>query len=123
MDEAFHFGHLAVGEDADVLVLCRIHHLRGEDARRAVERREGFVKLCHLATDGGILFDDVDRKARIRDVESGLDARDAAADDQRALGNGRFPGGEGSVEMHLGDCRLAEDDRLFGADGHILMHP
>ena len=65
-----------------------VDHLRRQDARRAVERRERLVDLGHLAADGRLLLDDVDLEAGLRDVERGLDAGDAAADDQRALGDG-----------------------------------
>ena len=69
---------------------AHVDHLRGEDAGRAVQGREGLVQLGHLAADGGLLFDDVDLEARVGDVQRRLDAGDAAADDQRALGDGAF---------------------------------
>ena len=63
----------------------------------------------------GLLLDDIDLEARIRDVERGLDARDTAADDERALGNGALARGKRRVQMHLCDCCSAENDSLFGS--------
>ena len=62
---------------------ARGHHLRGEDAGRAVERREGLVELGHVAADRRLALDEVDREAGVGDLERGGDAGDPAADDQR----------------------------------------
>ena len=114
---------LGVGDDVDLLALGGVHHLRGEDAGRAVQGREGLVQLRHAAADGGRFFDDVHFKARVGDVERGLDAGDAAADDQRALDDGAGAGGERRVFEHLGHRRLGECDGLLGADFLILVDP
>ena len=87
---------------------AHVHHLGGQDTGGAVQGGEGLVDLGHLAADGGLLFHDVHLEARVGDIQRGLDARDAAADDQRALGHGAFAGGQGRVELHLGNrgtCR------------------
>ena len=67
----------------DHRVLADRHHLRREDAGGAVERGEGLVEHRHVAADGGLALDEVDLLARIGDLERGLDAGDAAADDER----------------------------------------
>ena len=118
--DRFHFG---VGVDLDLFVLCTFHHLRGEDTCRAVKGREGLVDLGHLAADGGLLFHDVHFKSGFRNIQSGLDACDTAADDKGSLGYGGLACLKRSVEMHLCDGRSAEDDRLFGTFLDILMDP
>ena len=122
-DKALDIGHFGIGEDADLLVLRHIHHFRGQDARRAVQRRERLVELCHLTADGRLGFHDIHREARVRDIQSGLNARDTAADNKRPLGNGRFARRQRRVEVDFRDRRLGEDNRLFRSRCHILMHP
>ena len=102
---------------------AHVHHFGGQDTGGAVQRGEGLVQLGHLAADGGLLLHDVHVEARVGDVQRGLDAGDTAADDQRPLGHGAFAGGQGGVQVDLGHGGLAEDDGLFGADGHVLMDP
>ena len=122
-DEAADLRHLAVREDADFFVLSGVDHFRGQDARRAVQGREGLVELRHFAADGGLGFDDIDRETRVRDVERGLDSRDAAADDQCALGDRGLARCERCVQLDLGDGGFAQNDRLFGAGFFVLMDP
>ena len=107
----------------DLFVLRRFHHFGGEDTGRAVQRGERLIQLRHLAADGGRLFHDVHLVARVGNVQRGLNARDAAADDQRALDDRALPGLERRVEMQFGDGGLGEDDRLFGALRHIPVDP
>ena len=71
--EALDGFHLAVGENADLVVLCHIHHFRRQNTRRAVKCGEGLVELRHAAADGGTLFNDVDLVACIRYVERGYE--------------------------------------------------
>ena len=70
-----------VGENFDVGVPADLDQLRCENSHRAVVRREGLVELGHVAADRGRLLDEVDPKARRREIERCLDAADAAADD------------------------------------------
>ena len=86
-------------------------HLRREDAGGAVEGREGLVEHRHVAADGAGALDEVDLLAGVGDLERGLDAGDAAADDQRGgvhrrgVGHGRKPVGhavDGAREHGLG---------------------
>ena len=51
----------------------------------------------------GCFLDDIDLETRVRDIERGLNARDAAADDKRPLRNGAGSGGQRRVELHLCD--------------------
>ncbi len=84
------------------------------------QRREGLVKLCHFAADGRLGFNDIDREARVGNVQRGLDAGNTAADNQGALGNGAFARGERRVKVDLCNRRFAENDSLFGAIGISL---
>ena len=77
------FLQLGVGQQGDVLVLADLRHLRREDAGRAVERGEGLVELGHVAADARLALDEVDVVAGVGQLERGLQAGDAAADDQR----------------------------------------
>lgn len=114
---------LRVGIDLYVLVLSRVDHLRGQDARRAVEGREGLVELRHLTADSRLCLDDVDRESGVGDVERGLDTRDTAAYNERALCDGRLAGGERRVEIDLSYRRLAEDYSLGGSGELVLVYP
>ena len=93
-------------------------HPRGQDARRAVERRERLVELGHVAADRGLALDQVDREARVGDLERGRDAGDAAADDQ----GGRVDRHPDRLERRLlADAEdTAGDDRL-GLGGRGVM--
>ena len=102
-DKAADARDLAVGENADILVLRGVDHLRGQNARGAVERRECLVELCHLAADRRLLLDDVDGKSGFGDIECRLYAGNTAADDERALRDGCLARGERRVQMHLRD--------------------
>ena len=102
-DEAAHLFDLRVGVDVNFFVLRAVDHFRGQNARRAVKRRERLVDLRHLAADGRLLLDDIDLKTGLRDIECRLNARDAAADDKRPLRNGAGSGGQRRVKVHLCD--------------------
>jgi hypothetical protein len=80
-DASFDALNVAVGEEFDVFVVGDFCHFWGEDAGGAVEGGEGFVELCHVAADAGVLVDEVDFEAVVCEVEAGLDAGDAGADD------------------------------------------
>src|SRR5665647_1914304 len=73
---------LRVGDDVDVGVVEAGDHLGRQDADRAIVGREHFVQQRHAAADGRLLLDHVDVHAFVGEVEGGLDAADAAADDQ-----------------------------------------
>ena len=122
-DKAADGFNLGIGIDVDFFVLRTVNHFRCQDARRAVECRERLVDLGHLAADGRLLFHDIDLKSGLGDVERRLDARDAAADDERPLGHGAGARGQGRVQMYLGDGGPAEDDGLFRARFLILVDP
>ena len=79
-----------------------------------------FNRLCgaHRRT-GNFAGVTVDAFAAIAADRSG----DSLADYESALGNRAFAGGQGGVEMHLCDGGAADNDRLFGGGGHILMYP
>ena len=84
-DKAAHVLNLGIGIDVDFIILRAVDHFGRQDTRRTIERREGLVDLGHFAADGWLLLDNVDLEACLGDIERRLDARDAAADDQRAL--------------------------------------
>ena len=115
--------NLAEGVYFDFLVLGGFNHFWGQNTSCTVEGGEGFVYLSHLSADCGGFFDNVDLISCVGNVKSGLDTGDTSADYKSALGNRAFAGGQGSVEMHLRDGGAAENDRLFGGGGHILMYP
>ena len=122
-DEAADGFDLGIGIDVDFFVLRTVNHFRCQDARRAVERRERLVDLGHLAADGRLLFDDIDLKASLGNVQRRLDARDAAANDERALGDRAAARGQRRVQMYLGDGGAAQNDGLFRARFLVLVDP
>ena len=122
-DEALHRLHLGIREDADLFVLRHVDHLRREDTGRAVKGGEGLVQLCHLAADRGLRFHDIDGEARVGDVQRGLDAGDAAADDQRPLGHGALSRCQRRVKAYLRHGSACQNDGLGRAGGDILVHP
>ena len=122
-DEALDRLYLGIRINVDFFILRRIDHLRRQDARRAVERRERLVDLGHFAADGRLFLDDIDLKTRVRNVQRGLNTGDAAADDKCALGNGAGACRERRVELHLCDGRAAKDDGLLGRFFLVLVDP
>ena len=121
--KALDLGHLAVGEDANLLVLSHVHHLGGQDTGGAVQRGERLIQLSHLTTDGGLLLNDVHLKTGVGNIQSGLDTGDTTADDQRTLGHGRLTGDQGGVQVDLSHRRLTQNNSLLGTAEHILMYP
>ena len=96
-----------------------VDHLRGEDAGRAVERRERLVELGHVAADRRLALDEVDGEAGVGDLERGRDAGDPAADDERR----RVDRHAQRLERHLlADAQdAAGDDRLgLGRRGRLV---
>ena len=121
--ESAYLLYLAVGIDGDLLVSGCLNHLRGKDTSRAVESGEGLVKLRHSSADGGSLLNDVYLVACVRDIKSGLDTCDTAADNECALGYAALTGGKGSVEVNLCNSRTSKDNCLFGSLGDIRVDP
>ena len=115
--------HLGPGMYGDILVSRSLHHLRGQNTGRAVQGGEGLIQLAHTATNGRLLFHDIHLIAGIGNIQSGLNTGDAAADDQRPLGNGAFTGEQGGVQMHLGNSSPHQNYGLFCGLGHILVNP
>src|SRR6185369_4218989 len=76
-----------VGMQGDVGVVGDVDHFGGHDALGAVKRGEGLGQLGHVAADGWFPFDEDDVVAAVGDVEGGLDAGDAAADDESPFGD------------------------------------
>ena len=122
-DEALDRLYLGIRINVDFFILRRIDHLRRQDARRTVERREGLVDLGHFAANGRLFLDDIDLKARVRNVQRGLNTGDAAADDKCALGNGAGACRERRVELHLGDGGPSENDGLFRRFLAVFVNP
>ncbi|KAF5038611.1 hypothetical protein DSECCO2_552430 [anaerobic digester metagenome] len=115
---------LGIGEEFDPLVPVDIHHLRGKDALRAVQCREGLVELGHPAADGGALLHEVGLDACIRKVECCLHAADTAADDHCRLLYGDALRDEvlkqGCLCYGDPDCVLCLGGGLFGL---VHVHP
>ena len=57
--------NLTPGKQGDVGVLAHFHHLRGQNAGRAVQRWECFIQLGHMATDRRFTFHQVDVEATV----------------------------------------------------------
>ena len=106
-----------------MLVLRRIHHLRCEDTRRAVKRREGLVELSHMSADGRQLFNDIHIVSGIGNIKRRLNTCDTAADDERAFGDGAFAGGKRCIKLNLCHCGTGKHYRLCGRLGLVLMYP
>ena len=121
--EALHLLHLGIGQNVDVFILGRIHHFRGENTGGAVQSGEGLVDLGHFPADGRLLLHNVHREARLGNIQGGLNPGDTAADDQGALGHRTLPGGEGGVQLHLGNGRPAQDNGLFRGHLPVLVNP
>lgn len=73
---------LMVGQDVDVGVPGAVRHLRGEDTRGTVVRRERLVQTAHDASDGGVLLHQVDVYAAVGKIQGSLDSRDSSTDNQ-----------------------------------------
>ena len=115
--------YLRIGENADILVLCGLHHLGGQNTGGAVQRRERLVDLRHLAADGGFLLHDIHGETGIGNVQRRLDTGDTAADDQGPLGDRALACRQRGVEMYFGNGGTAQDNGLFRSRRHILVNP
>ena len=111
-DVALHMLDLGIGVELDLGMVGHVHHLGGHDALGTVEGREGLGELGHVAADGGLPLDQHDLVAAIGDVQGGLDAGDAAADDQRSLGDRHGDGGEHAVLLDPLHHHAHDLDRL-----------
>jgi len=80
---------LGVRQHVDVGMVDGRRHLGGRDATRAVECGEDLAEEDHLAADAGLLLDDEDLVAHVAELEGGLHAADAAADDEGVILVGR----------------------------------
>ena len=122
-DKAIHFLHLGIGQQGDVGVIARQNHFGGQDAGRAVESWEGLIELGHVATDGWFTFHQVDRETRIGNLEGGLDASNATADNER----GRVDRDMQRFERFVVDDtrHTTRDDGLglLGGGNFVSMHP
>ena len=103
-------------------MLAEGRHLRREDASRAVEGREGLVEHGHVAAYRRVLLDQEDLLAGVGQLEGGLDAGDATANDEHVRVDVDLDGLQGLVERQAVDLR-AEDalglgGRFVGVDGH-----
>ena len=122
-DEPLDGLHLGIGIDVNFLILRAVHHFRRQNTGRAVERGKGFVDLGHFAADGRLFFDNIDLISRVRNVQSGLDTGDTAADDQCALDHGAGSRGQGRVQPNLGDGGPAQNDRFFRCLRPVFVNP
>ena len=104
-------------------MLRRFDHFRSEYTRRTVESREGLVELSHLSADRGIFFDYIDLEARVGDVKSCLNTRDASADDERAFCDGRLSRGKRSIKGDLCHGGTCEHDSFKSGKSLVFMYP
>ena len=114
--------HLAEGQQVDVRVLADLHHLRSEDAGRAVERREGLVELGHLAADARLPLHQVDMLAGVGEGERRMDPPDPAADDKHVRVHRRAAPVQllvrGNAPHRAGDERARLRRRVPAIGGH-----
>jgi hypothetical protein len=61
---------------------AHLDHLRRQDARGAVQGREGLVELRHVSADGGLPLNQDSPKPFIGNLQRCLHSRDAAPDDE-----------------------------------------
>jgi hypothetical protein len=92
---ARHLLDLAQGEQFDIGMPADLDQFRGEDSHGAIIGRKGLVQLGHDTADGRRSFHQVDQKAAIGKIQSGLDAGNPTAYDHyrsldRAIGLSRL---------------------------------
>ncbi len=117
------FLQFRVGQQSHVLVLTRFRHLRREDAGRAVERGKRLVKLGHVAADRRFTLHQHHLVTGVGQFQRGLQAGDAAADDQRHRIDVDVHRFQRFLELDPLDRRR---DQRLGLDGRrrrILGHP
>ena len=117
------FLHFAVGHQLDLGMARHVHHLGRQNTLRAVQRREGFGQLQHVAADGGQLLDQDHFQAGIGDVERSLDAGDTAADHQHLARDGNGDRLQRLVASGAAHGAARNLDRLLGRDCLVLVHP
>lgn len=59
-----------------------IHELGRQNSKRAIVSGECFIELSHFPADGGKSFHEVDLKSHFGQIQRGLHARNASADDK-----------------------------------------
>ena len=100
---ALHPLDFAVGFQADARVRGGLDHARGQDALRAIEGGKGLGQLRHVAAQGRGALHQHHLGAAVGDVERGLEAGDAAADDQRPARDRHADGDQRRVALDAGD--------------------
>ena len=114
---------LGVGPERDVRVRADLGHLRRQDAGRAVEGGEGLVELGHVPADGGLALDQIDLLAGVGQGQGGVDAGDAAADDQHVGIDVDPLGLERLVMSHALNGGLRQRLGLLGGFLAVGVHP
>ena len=99
--------YLAIGIERNIFMIRCIHHLRCQDAGRAVECREGFVELRHTAADCRLLLHNIYLVACFCNIQRRLNTGNTAADNQCALHYLAFARLQRSIKAHLGNCCLS----------------
>jgi hypothetical protein len=122
-DVAVHLGDFGVAPERDVLVRADLGHLRRQDAGGAVERGERLVELRHVAADGGLALDQEDLLAGVGQGHGGVDAGDAAADDQHVGMDRHSLDFERLVIGHAFDGGAREGLGLLGGFLAVGVHP
>jgi len=78
--KTFDFTNFTIGHQRNIWMLQNSVHLGGKNTGRAVQRGKGFIKLRHVAADGGIFFHQINFLAGVGQFQGSLDTRNTAAD-------------------------------------------
>jgi hypothetical protein len=76
----FYTVNFRITEDLDVGMPADLDQFRREYSDGALIGGKGLVQLCHPAANGGAFINQVNFKARIAEIECGLNAADSSTD-------------------------------------------
>ena len=114
---------LAVCINIDFFMGRCLHHLRCENARGTVQRREGFVKLRHSSADTRCLLHNIYFIACICNIKCRLNSCDTAANNQRTFCHTTLAWLKRCVQIDFCNGCPRQNNRLFGGLFHVLVNP
>ena len=104
-------------------MLAHLHHLRGQDAGRAVEGGEGLVQLSHVAANGRLSLDQIDVIPGVGQLQRGGDAGDASAHHQRVRVDLHGPRLQGRMMSDATHRALDQGLGLLRGRGAVVCGP